>query len=75
MYHQLLDTWPVADTYLEQKADLTMVLQNVVLLSQCHMPVFFYAHTDTEDTLEAYLIPDTAVLMGVFCRFIFSTLM
>lgn len=54
----------------QQKVCLTIVLQNIVLLSQYHMPEL-YAHTDTGDTLEAYLIPDTAVLMDVLCRLIF----
>lgn len=43
----------------QQKVGLTIVLQNIVLLSQCHMPLFLYDHIDTEDALEAYLIPDT----------------
>lgn len=58
----------------QQKVGLTTVLQNVVLLSQCRMPVFLYTRTDTKDALEAYLIPDTAVLMDVLCRFIFLSL-
>jgi len=33
----------------QQKAGLAVVLQNIVLLPRCHMPVFRCARTDTED--------------------------
>lgn len=59
----------------QQKVGLTIVLQNTVLLSHYHMPVFLYAHTNTEDALGAYLTPDTAVLMDVLCIFIFLSLL
>lgn len=59
----------------QQENGLTIMLQNIVLRSQCHMPVFLYTRTGPEDALEDYLIPDTAMLMDVLYRFIFLSLM